>query len=94
MWKPGKKSHKSLATYINPVAYQWKSSQQGVWAERWTAGLLPRKQYTRFCKLLWRWKMAETLAYLADIFHHMNQLKESLQGPGENVLTKWKNSWI
>jgi hypothetical protein len=23
---------------------------------------------------------------LADIFHHMNQLNKSLQGPGENVL--------
>jgi hypothetical protein len=29
----------------------------------------------------------EKLAYLADIFHHMNQLKKSLQGSGENVLT-------
>jgi hypothetical protein len=29
----------------------------------------------------------EKLAYLAHIFHHMNQLNNSLQGPGENVLT-------
>jgi hypothetical protein len=27
------------------------------------------------------------LAYLADTFHHMNQLNKSLQGPRENVLT-------
>ncbi|XP_072909831.1 zinc finger BED domain-containing protein 5-like isoform X6 [Hemitrygon akajei] len=29
----------------------------------------------------------QKLAYLADIFHHMNELNKSLQGPGENVLT-------
>jgi hypothetical protein len=29
----------------------------------------------------------EKLAYLADIFHHMNQLNKSLQGSGTNVLT-------
>jgi hypothetical protein len=29
----------------------------------------------------------QKLAYLADIFHHINQLNKSLQGPGENVLT-------
>jgi hypothetical protein len=27
----------------------------------------------------------EKLAYLADIYHHMNLLNKSLQGPGENV---------
>ncbi len=27
------------------------------------------------------------LVYLADIFYHVNQLNESLQGPGENILT-------
>jgi hypothetical protein len=29
----------------------------------------------------------EKLTYLADTFHHMNQLDKSLQGPGENVLS-------
>jgi hypothetical protein len=29
----------------------------------------------------------QKLAYLADIFHHMNQLNKSLQCPGENILT-------
>jgi hypothetical protein len=29
----------------------------------------------------------EKLAYLADIFHYMNQLSKSLQSPTENVLT-------
>jgi hypothetical protein len=29
----------------------------------------------------------EKISYLADIFHQMNQLNKSLQGPGENVLT-------
>jgi hypothetical protein len=29
----------------------------------------------------------QKLTYLVDIFHHMNQLNKSLQGPGENVLT-------
>jgi hypothetical protein len=29
----------------------------------------------------------EKLVYLADIFHHTNQLNKSLQGPKENVLT-------
>jgi hypothetical protein len=28
----------------------------------------------------------QKLAYLSDIFHHMNQLNKSLQCPGENVL--------
>ena len=32
-------------------------------------------------------KWLQGLAYLADIFHHMNQLNKSLQGPRENVLT-------
>ena len=27
------------------------------------------------------------LRYLADIFHRMNQLNNSLQGPSENILT-------
>jgi hypothetical protein len=30
-------------------------------------------------------KWLEKLTYLADIFHHMNQLNKSLQGPGQNV---------
>lgn len=28
----------------------------------------------------------QRLSYLADIFHHMNQLSKSLQGPRENTL--------
>ena len=28
----------------------------------------------------------QRLSYLADIFHHMNQLKKSLQGLSENIL--------
>jgi hypothetical protein len=32
-------------------------------------------------------KWPEKLAYLAHIFHHMNQLNKSLQGPRENVFT-------
>jgi hypothetical protein len=30
-------------------------------------------------------KLLEKLVYLADIFHHMNLLNKSLQGPGENI---------
>jgi hypothetical protein len=29
----------------------------------------------------------EKLAYIEDIFRHMNQLNKSLQGPGENILS-------
>jgi hypothetical protein len=29
----------------------------------------------------------EKLSYLADIFHHMNQLNKSLQDPRENVFS-------
>lgn len=32
-------------------------------------------------------KWLQRLAYMADMFHHLNQLNQSLQGPGENVLT-------
>jgi hypothetical protein len=31
-------------------------------------------------------ELLEKLAYLADIFHHLNQLNKSPQGPVENVL--------
>jgi hypothetical protein len=31
-------------------------------------------------------ELMQKLACLSDIFHHMNQLNKSLQGPGENVL--------
>jgi hypothetical protein len=40
-----------------------------------------------FAKCFENEKWLEKLAYLAAIFHHMNQLNKSLQGPGENVLT-------
>jgi hypothetical protein len=37
----------------------------------------------------------DKLACLADIFHHMNQLAKSLQGPRENFVTSSdKDSWI
>ena len=32
-------------------------------------------------------KWLQKLSYLSDIFHHMNQLNKSLQGPRENILT-------
>jgi hypothetical protein len=40
-----------------------------------------------FAKCLEEEEWLEKVAYLADIFHHMNQLNKSLQGPRENVLT-------
>jgi hypothetical protein len=33
----------------------------------------------------------EKLAYLADIFHHMNQMNKYLQDPAENVSTSSEN---
>jgi hypothetical protein len=38
-----------------------------------------------FAKCLEDEEHLQKLAYLSDIFHHMNQLNKSLQGPGENV---------
>jgi hypothetical protein len=40
-----------------------------------------------FAKCLQDEEQLQKLAYLAAIFHHMNQLNKSKQGPGENILT-------
>jgi hypothetical protein len=41
----------------------------------------------KFAKCFEDEEWLEKLAYLAHIFHHMNQLNKSLQGPREYVLT-------
>ena len=49
--------------------------------------MFSRNQQARFGKCLKDEHWLLRLRYSADIFHHMNQLNKSLQGPCKSVLT-------
>lgn len=75
-------AHKS--SYRNSVACQRKSSQQDIWVERWIARVHTRKYWPDFAECFGAERWLQKLVYLVDIFHHMNQWDQFLQGSGEN----------
>ena len=50
---------------------------------------------SNYVKLLASDERCARLAYLADIFHHLNELNTRMQGRNQNLLTSMdKNKWI
>lgn len=49
--------------------------------------LFQENQQTEFCDLIQNELWCTKLAYLSDIFEHLNKLNTSMQGKGENILT-------
>ncbi|KRY25882.1 SCAN domain-containing protein 3, partial [Trichinella spiralis] len=74
------KSHvKAWIKNTNSVAKQRKSSKQGICFEQ--------NDKPNFSKCFEHKEWLQSLAYLADIFGHMNLLNKKLQGSNENILT-------
>ncbi|XP_029443020.1 zinc finger BED domain-containing protein 5-like [Rhinatrema bivittatum] len=49
--------------------------------------LFEENQQHKFCDLIQNKLWCRKLAYLADIFEHLNKVNSSMQGKGENILT-------